>query len=191
MGMPPTPALRLGRSGAVVVASMAVIGLASCSSTAGGSGPTPSRGTGTGSSTSPADTGDRPSTPATSPPTPPAATTSAPSASSWRTELVTPSATTKAPPTSGVDPTGVDPALAPYVDLAKADLAKRLSVTADRITVVAAAITTWPDASMGCPKPGMSYAPKPVDGSVIVLSAGGKDYAYHAGDATPPFLCEP
>lgn len=72
---------------------------------------------------------------------------------------------------------------------AAADLAVRLGVPESAVTVVSVAAVTWPDTSLGCPQPGMRYTQVPVDGARIVLSADGREYAYHSGGSRPPFLC--
>ncbi|MFI7062453.1 hypothetical protein ACIBL3_15825 [Kribbella sp. NPDC050124] len=90
------------------------------------------------------------------------------------------------PPTGG--PTD-GPAAGP-VELAKADLVKRLGVDAGQVTVVSSSEVTWPDGSLGCPEPGMRYTQALVNGSRVVLEAGGKQYHYHSGGTRPPFLCE-
>jgi hypothetical protein len=84
----------------------------------------------------------------------------------------------------------IDPGLQPYVDIAVADLAKRLSIDTSAIDVQTAVLKVWPDSSLGCPQPGMQYAQVETDGSQIVLLAGGKQYHYHAGGSRQPFLCE-
>ncbi|MEV6282958.1 hypothetical protein [Kribbella sp. NPDC051770] len=73
---------------------------------------------------------------------------------------------------------------------AKTDLAERLGVFVDEITLVSAEEVTWPDSSLGCPEPGMMYAQVLTSGSRIVLTAGGRTYEYHAGGQRAPFLCE-
>jgi hypothetical protein len=83
-----------------------------------------------------------------------------------------------------------DPALEPLVTKALEDLSGRLKVGVDEIIVVEAVLVVWPDASLGCPQPGMVYAQVPVDGTLIRLSVGGKVYEYHGGGWTDPFLCE-
>jgi hypothetical protein len=84
----------------------------------------------------------------------------------------------------------IDPGLQPFVDMAVSDLAQRLDVDGDQIIVTSAEVKTWPDSSAGCPQPGMQYTQVMTDGSLIVLSAGGKSYRYHSGGSRPPFLCE-
>lgn len=76
------------------------------------------------------------------------------------------------------------------LEQAKTDLAERLSVPLDQITLVSAEEVTWPDSSLGCPEPGMMYAQVLTSGSRIILTAGGRTYEYHSGGNREPFLCE-
>src|SRR3954469_5149435 len=64
--------------------------------------------------------------------------------------------------------------------LARQDLAGRLQIDAGKITVVSQKETVWPDGSLGCPQPGMSYIQMQVPGFIIEFSAAGKRYTYHA-----------
>lgn len=106
-----------------------------------------------------------------------APTTSATSA----TPSVTPSPT----------PRDVDPALADVVDLAITDLAGRLDVAEDAITVVSAEAVEWGDTSLGCPAPDQRYSQVVTPGSKVVLEHDSTTYPYHAGGDRPgPFLCE-
>lgn len=83
-----------------------------------------------------------------------------------------------------------DPALQPLVDQAKDDLAVRLGVAPEAITVVSAEMVQWPDAANGCPQPGMSYAQVVSDGSEIVLATGGAQYRYTTGGTSyTPVFC--
>jgi hypothetical protein len=91
---------------------------------------------------------------------------------------------------TATQPAAYDPALEAYVQLAKEDLAARLGVSIDAIQVLEARSVVWPDGSLGCPQPGMSYIQVPQDGSLIRLSAAGGSYDYHSGGNEPPFLCE-
>jgi hypothetical protein len=77
----------------------------------------------------------------------------------------------------------------PAVDAAKADLAQRLSIPAGEIQVVRTEAVEWPDASMGCPKPGMMYAQVVTPGYKVLLLAGDKQYDYRA-TSTVAILCE-
>ncbi len=87
-------------------------------------------------------------------------------------------------------PTPLEPSLQRYVLQAKEDLARRTGIPVDQITVVEVQPVTWPDGSLGCPQPGMAYTQVMVDGLLIRLRVGGRDYAYHSGGSRPPFLCE-
>jgi hypothetical protein len=73
--------------------------------------------------------------------------------------------------------------------LAVEDLAVRLGVSADAITVVKSEPVTWSDGSLGCPQPGMSYTQAIVDGFQVVLSHEDRLFDYHAGAEGEPFLC--
>jgi hypothetical protein len=84
----------------------------------------------------------------------------------------------------------IDPGLQPYIDIAVADLAQRLSIDAAEVDVVSATLAEWPDSGLGCPQPGMQYAQVSTDGSVIVLMANDRAYRYHSGGSRTPFLCE-
>jgi hypothetical protein len=88
-------------------------------------------------------------------------------------------------------PSDIDPGLQPYIDLAVADLAARLQRDPSEITTRSAVLIVWPDASLGCPMPGMQYAQVQTDGSQIALEVDGVAYDYHAGGDTTPFLCDP
>lgn len=78
----------------------------------------------------------------------------------------------------------------PQVLQAANDLAHRLKLPLDQITVISAETVTWPDASLGCPQPGMMYAQVLQAGMRILLSAEGHTYHYHNRGRHSPFLCE-
>ena len=77
----------------------------------------------------------------------------------------------------------------PIVDPAIDDLAGRLGAPPEDIEVVTAEEVTWPDGSLGCPEPGMSYTQAMVEGSKVTLQYEDRFYVYHAGDDAQPFLC--
>ena len=88
-------------------------------------------------------------------------------------------------------PTGsIDARFAVVVERAVADLARRLDLAPEAISVVSASAVTWPDRSIGCPKPGVNYAQVTVDGAQVMLGAAGKSYDYHSGGDGQPVLCE-
>lgn len=114
-------------------------------------------------------------------------------------ELNPPKTSEPTPPTTAGEPIGsdeslfpgqIDTALAPFVDLAIADLTERLQVAPDEITTISATLVTWSNASMGCPLPGMEYAQVLQDGSLIELGYDAKVYRYHSGGDRTPFLCD-
>ena len=87
-------------------------------------------------------------------------------------------------------PTTADAGLQNLIDKAVVDLANRLSIPATEITLLDATSMVWPDASLGCPQPGMAYAQVPEDGLLIRLQVGDQIYPYHSGGLRDPFLCE-
>jgi hypothetical protein len=74
--------------------------------------------------------------------------------------------------------------------LARKDLAARLSVPVDQVELLDVQHVTWPDASLGCPRPDMRYKQVPQDGLLIRLQSQGRPYEYHSGANRGPFLCE-
>jgi len=82
-----------------------------------------------------------------------------------------------------------EPGQLPIVAPARVDLAERLGVEPEEIEVVTAERVTWPDGSLGCPEPGMSYTQALVEGSRVVLGHDDRVYVYHAGNDDQPFLC--
>lgn len=70
---------------------------------------------------------------------------------------------------------------APGVAEAVTDLADHLGVDPADVTVVSREDVTWPDGSLGCPQPGVSYTMAQVPGSRLVLAAQGREFSYHAG----------
>jgi hypothetical protein len=87
-------------------------------------------------------------------------------------------------------PGTVELGMGPYIEMARQDLADRLSIDAAEIEVLEARAVVWPDASLGCPQPGMKYRQVPMDGALIRLAVDGKVYEYHSGGGRDPFLCE-
>ena len=73
---------------------------------------------------------------------------------------------------------------------ARDDLALKLGIPADQITISSAQAVTWSDSSLGCPQPGMNYTQVLTPGYLILLEAGGKIYEYHASKGTSIIYCE-
>lgn len=76
------------------------------------------------------------------------------------------------------------------VDQAVADLAARESIDPSAITAQDGEFVTWPDASLGCPRPGQFYAQVITEGYRIVLKTESRDYAYHGATGRAPVLCQ-
>ena len=57
------------------------------------------------------------------------------------------------------------------------------------IEVLVAHEVTWPDRSLGCPDPDMSYSQVLVDGYRIELGSGDRVFPYHGEVGQDPFLC--
>ena len=68
------------------------------------------------------------------------------------------------------------------VDLARVNLAQKLGVDLEAVTVQGVEEVEFPDASLGVPEPGETYAQVLTPGYVIKLEAGDETYEYHAGD---------
>ncbi len=84
-----------------------------------------------------------------------------------------------ASPTQGGGPVTGNPATDGLVAMARADMTRRLSIQDAAISLVNVEEREWPDASLGCAKPGVMYAQVITPGYLIVLSANGKQYEYH------------
>jgi hypothetical protein len=74
-----------------------------------------------------------------------------------------------------------------FIGIVMADLATRLSMEAQAISVISAEAITWPNAALGCPLPGKVYAQGTVPGFRIRLKAENKEYSYHT-DRTGQFV---
>ena len=107
----------------------------------------------------------------------------------------------------GTKKTGTEAAMTPtekpvstrdaLVALARQDLAGRLGFGPEQadhgISVIQATAQEWPDASLGCPQPGMMYAQVITPGYQIILEAAGRRYDYRAPlrREGPVRLCTP
>lgn len=74
-------------------------------------------------------------------------------------------------------------------ELARRDVAARLGIEVAAVKTRFLRPQTWPDASLGCPKPGAIYAQVVTPGFLIELEAGGKTYRYHS-DLDRVVACE-
>ena len=87
-------------------------------------------------------------------------------------------------------PVANDVGMQRLIELAKEDLASRLSVDAGSIEVLEAQYVTWRDSSAGCVRPGEQARDVITNGTRIRLKADGRVFSYHSGGNKPPFLCE-
>lgn len=55
--------------------------------------------------------------------------------------------------------------------------------------LVSAEAVTWPDSSLGCPSPGVSYTQALVDGMRVIVSVAGTRYDFRFGAGTDLKLC--
>ena len=62
---------------------------------------------------------------------------------------------------------------------ARRDLAGRLGVEEDQVIIGAGEQTTFSDASLGCPEPGIEYDSGNRDGYVLRLRYGSRNFTYH------------
>jgi hypothetical protein len=67
------------------------------------------------------------------------------------------------------------------VALVQTDLAQKLSVAQDEISVMEVKAVEWPDASLGCPAPEQVYDQVITPGYEIVMQADNGSYTYHTG----------
>jgi hypothetical protein len=96
------------------------------------------------------------------------------------------------PPPAENDGSGVrDEGVPLVVQAAMLDLAEFLGVSIDVIDWVSSEEVEWPNGSLGCPQPGVSYTQAIVNGSLIVLEVNGVPYEYHSGTGREAFLCLP
>ena len=102
-------------------------------------------------------------------------------------------------PSTGPSPTTLGTAMASdqpitetarrMLDLAQAHLAAGLNVSLDQITTAHVEAVQWPNAGLGCPKPGVDYLPMPRPGYRISLEVQGTTYEYHADQNNRVIQC--
>lgn len=75
------------------------------------------------------------------------------------------------------------------VEKATDDLAQCLSISTSQIDLVEAKDVVWPDASLGCPRPGLIYAQVLTPSFLIQLKAHEQVYEYHTDMQQTVILC--
>jgi hypothetical protein len=124
---------------------------------------------------------ETPSRPTPTPSTGPEPTSTAP---------VEPSPTPTSP-VSPISPISPLPPRADAVATAVMVLAAELGVPADAVNVLSVVHVEWPDASLGCPRPGEMYATVIVPGYRVVLEVQGQEYEVHTDETGGQFvICE-
>ena len=83
-----------------------------------------------------------------------------------------------------------EPGLQDLITKVKADLAGRLSLPLEEITLIEFTEVEWSDSSMDCPEPGMSYLQVITPGYRIILQANGNSYEYHSNRDSYFVYCE-
>jgi hypothetical protein len=78
------------------------------------------------------------------------------------------------------EPVLLDPIAEAMVAASQEDAARRLTLEIAAIRPVSVLTLTWPDASLGCPKPGVDYDTRETPGYRIVLQAANAQAIYHA-----------
>jgi hypothetical protein len=94
--------------------------------------------------------------------------------------LLTPEAT---------DMPSTPPPVEKFVALSIKDLASRLQIDASTISLARTENTIWPNAALGCPRPGKVYPPGRVPGYRVWLNADGQEYLYHTDYNGQVILC--
>ena len=94
-----------------------------------------------------------------------------------------------------IDMTPISPADLPvnFQDVANqamTELAEKLSIQKDQISVISVQSVVWSDSSLGCPQPDMNYLMVLTDGYRVVLAVDDEPYYYHANKRGYGIFCE-
>jgi len=84
----------------------------------------------------------------------------------------------------------LDPVAQELIRQAKLQLVKKLGVGIEEVFLVNIEAVKWPDASLGCPQPGITYSQANTSGFRIVLGVAEKQYEYHTDSGRFTVLCE-
>jgi hypothetical protein len=88
------------------------------------------------------------------------------------------------------DEISLSPEAEKVIVLTQKDLAQQLSIGEEVILVKWIEPVTWPDASLGCPQPGMAYAQILTPGFRVIVEADGEDYEVHTDMGNTILVCE-
>lgn len=87
-------------------------------------------------------------------------------------------------------PNPSDPEVQPLIDTAIEDLSNRFSVPSDQIEFKEVTELVWPDSSLGCPNPSVSYLQVLTPGYLIRLQVSEVTYQYHADKKGKVIYCQ-
>ena len=77
-------------------------------------------------------------------------------------------------------------------DAAVTHLAAELGISPEQVIVLSSKALEWPDASLGCPQPGMMYAQVVTPGYWFLLQAEGQEYKVHTDQTGQrAIICQP
>ena len=79
--------------------------------------------------------------------------------------------------------------LRPLVEEARQDLMKRISVAEADIVLAKTVAMIWPDTSLGCPQPDMTYAQVLTPGYKVTFTVDGQFYTYHSDEDSSIIYC--
>jgi hypothetical protein len=83
----------------------------------------------------------------------------------------------------------VPPESAAVVDAALVDGASHLNVRRDTLRVDRVESRDWPDASLGCPQPGLLYSQVVTPGYLVVIASDSHQLEYHTDSRSRVILC--
>lgn len=94
-----------------------------------------------------------------------------------------------------IDMTPISPADLPVIlqdvaDQAMTELAEKLSIQKDQISLISVQSVVWADSSLGCPQPDMNYLMVLTEGYRVVLVVDDQPYYYHANKKGYGIFCE-
>ena len=75
------------------------------------------------------------------------------------------------------------------IEFSRKELAQRLGIKPESITLSGARQVNWRSSAVGCPKPGVSYTQALLPGALISLKVGNEVHRYHAKSGGKPFYC--
>ena len=75
------------------------------------------------------------------------------------------------------------------IEFSKKELAQRLDIEPESITLSGARQVNWRSGALGCPEPEMNYTQALVPGALIFLKVGNEVHGYHAKHGGKPFFC--